>query len=64
VWRSKLQEYPGVELPSDFPSRAELMAAGYTTVDDVDGATPLELRLYARLSTTSANAVIAAAAAL
>ena len=61
VWRSKLLEYPGTDLPSSFPYRAALVAAGYTTVEDVDGATPLELALYARLSTNAANTVIWAA---
>ncbi len=61
VWRAKLLEYPGTELPSTFPSRTALIAAGYTTIEDVDGATPLELALYARLPTTAANAVILAA---
>lgn len=64
VWRSKLLGYPGTALPSGFPSRAALVAAGYTTIEDVDGATQLELQLHVRLSSTAANAVIAAVAAL
>lgn len=64
VWRAKLQEYSGSPLPGTFPSRAALIAAGYTTVEDVDGATPLELQLFARLPTKAARRVIAAAAAL
>jgi hypothetical protein len=63
VWISKLHEYPGAPLPLCFPSRAALLKAGYSTIDDVDGATPLELQMYARLSTKAAQAAIVAAAA-
>lgn len=63
VWLSKLRQYPGTLLPPGFPSRAQLLSAGYTAVEEVDGATPLELAQFARLSASAAGAAIAAAAA-
>ena len=64
VWRGKQEGEPGDELPSDFPARDELAAAGYTTGADLDGADADELIDYARLTNRQAAAVIAAAAAL
>lgn len=64
MWQSKQEGVPAQALPSGFPSRAALLAAGYSTVDDVDGASCAELRQYARISNTAAQAVIAAVAAL
>ncbi len=64
MWISKQEGVAAPALPSDFPSRAELVVAGYSTIDDVDGATAAELRQFARLSTSAAGAVLAAIAAL
>ena len=44
VWRAKQEAEPGVVLPSTFPHRARLIAAGYGTVEDIDGADVAELQ--------------------
>jgi hypothetical protein len=64
AWAAKQAATPGTGLPADFPARAALVAAGYTTREDVDGAEVRELRRFAKLSTAEAEAVIAAVAAL
>lgn len=64
VWHGKQDAEPGANLPANFPSKDELATAGYTTVEDVDGADCAELEDYASLSTTQANTVLAALAAL
>lgn len=64
VWRAKQEAEPGTALPSGFPHKAALEAAGYTTVQDIDGADQDELRKYVSLRPYEADAVIAAAAAL
>lgn len=64
VWHAKQVAEPGTDLPADFPAKLELEAAGYTTVEDVDGADVEELEDYAALSSANANAVLAAIAAL
>jgi hypothetical protein len=61
VFRTKQEAIAWPDLPSDFPSRSQLMAAGYTTVRDLDGADVCELQgwpLY--LSTAAARRVLAA----
>lgn len=61
VFRAKQEAIAWPDLPSDFPSRSQLMAAGYTTVRDLDGADDRELQgwpLY--LSTAAARRVLAA----
>lgn len=64
MWLSKQTGLAGTDLPTDFPSRSEVVAAGYLAVEDIDGASVVELRREARLSTIAANAVLAAIAAL
>ncbi len=64
VWQSKQEAAGGTALPDDFPFRAELATAGYTTADDVDGATTDELLEFAGLDARAAAAVIAAVAAV
>ena len=64
IWRAKQQGEPAVALPSDFPSRAALAAAHYTTVEDLTGAGTDELVKEARITTKQAESVIAALAAL
>lgn len=64
LYRYKQEQQVSPELPADFPLRAELVAARYSTTADVDGADVAELRLRAGLTTSQAEAVIAAAAAL
>lgn len=64
VWRSKQLAEPGTALPADFPSRAALVAKGYSTAHDIDGADADELRVNVGLLAEQAAAVIAAAARL
>lgn len=63
VWQAKQEAEPGTELAADFPSAAALEAAGYTTVEDLDGADVAELR-RAGLTRRQAETVIAAVAPL
>lgn len=63
VWKGKQEDEPGTALASDFPSRAALVAAGYTALEDLDGATTKELKRFVRLSTQEAETVLAATAA-
>lgn len=44
VWKSKQEEMPGTALGADFPSRSRLVALGYSTTEDLDGADACELR--------------------
>lgn len=64
VWLALQNEQSGTALPDDFPYRAELAEAGYSTVQDLDGASPDELSEFANLFSTAAKAVLAALAAL
>lgn len=64
AWQSKQQGEPGSALPTGFPSKSELEAVGYATVEDVDGADCCELQNNAHLSSSQANAALAAIAAL
>lgn len=64
MWRSKQEGTSATALPSDAPSRAALVAAGYGAVEDIGDATSEELSLRASLSTREAAAVIAYIAAL
>lgn len=43
VWRAKQETLAWPDLPAGFPARAALVAAGYTTVRDLDGAAADEL---------------------
>jgi hypothetical protein len=43
VWHGKQIAEPGTDLPSDFPYRAELIAAWYLTYEDLTGADAVEL---------------------
>jgi hypothetical protein len=64
VWRSKQEAQPGTALPTTFPFRSQLVAVGYTTAEDLDGATVDELVTYVSLPSRDAAAVVAAAANL
>ncbi len=64
VWRAKQEAEPGTPLPADFPHKSSLEAAGYSTLEDIDGADQAELRKHVSLRPYEADAVIAAAAAL
>lgn len=59
VWQAKQEAEPGTALAPTFPALDELEAAGYTTVEDLTGATEDEL-LRAGLSLTNARAALAA----
>lgn len=43
VFRHKQESTPGVLLPLTFPFLSRLQAAGYTTIEDLHGASRLEL---------------------
>lgn len=64
VWQGKQEAEAGVALPADFPHRAQLVAIGYTTDADLDGADAAELVDHVGLSRREAEAVIAAFEAL
>jgi hypothetical protein len=59
VWRAKQAEVAGTPLPSAVPHQTELATAGYTAVEDLDGADIDEL-VAAGLSYRQATAVLAA----
>lgn len=59
AWRSFQEALYWPDLPADFPGRATLVAAGYTTVRDLDGATEDEL-VDVGLSRSDAALVLAA----
>lgn len=59
AWRSKQEAIAWPDLPAGFPSRATLIAAGYTTVRDLDGADADELATLG-LNSAAARAVLAA----
>lgn len=59
VWRAKQAEIAGTSLAADFPARAKLVAAGYSTVEDLRGATADELRKRASLSRREAAVALA-----
>ena len=63
VFRAKQEAEAATALPVDFPSRAALVAAGYTTVEDIHGADLQELQC-ADLTTKQAETVLTAIAAI
>ena len=64
VWISKQEAQSGTALPSDFPFRSQLVEAGYSTSEDLEGASADELFEFAELMAPEAAIVTAAAAAL
>lgn len=58
MWMATQAQTAGTPLPSTVPHQALLATAGYTTVEDLDGADADEL-VAAGLSYRQANAVIA-----
>ena len=58
-WQAKHLAVSGTSLPVDFPGLATLATAGYTTVEDVNGADLDELKV-AGLDHTTANDALAA----
>ena len=63
TWKHKQLAEPGDVLPPSFPWLSTLSAAGYTTVQDLDGATHRELRRIG-LNRRDADEILAALAAL
>ncbi len=57
--RGRQQETAGTALVTSWPSYAQLIAAGYTTREDLDGADSRELITLARLNRAQAEAAIA-----
>jgi hypothetical protein len=64
VYRQKQEAQPGTALPAGFPFFASLTAAGYTTQEDLVGATRDELSRYVGISSRDADAVLTAFADL
>jgi hypothetical protein len=64
VWQGKQEAEPGTALLASFPSYTALVAAGYTTKEDLEGADVIELYNYVGLSQRDAEAVLAAFAKL
>lgn len=58
AWKFRQEQLAWPDLPVDFPGRAALVPAGYTTVRDLDGATADEL-VDVGLSRADAAAVLA-----
>jgi len=63
VWQEKQEREPGQPLPGSFPSLTKLAAAGYTTIEDLDGADEIELRRVG-FTRSEASAVLSALAKL
>lgn len=59
AWQAKQEAQPGTPLTDDFPGRVALAAAGYTTTEDLTGASIDEL-LRGGVSLSDAAAAIAA----
>jgi len=64
TWRAKQAEVAGTPLPATFPLRTQLVAVGYSTAHDLDGATTDELVDTVGLTDSQAQAVVNAAALL
>jgi hypothetical protein len=61
MWRGSQEAETGTALSLTFPARTLLVAAGYTAIEDLDGATADELQRNAGLTASEAEAAIAAA---
>lgn len=59
AWRALQEAEPGTSLSGSFPARSKLVAAGYSTVEDIDGADVSELQA-AGLTRAEATAALAA----
>lgn len=64
AWIAKQAAHVGSALPAGFPHLAALNSAGYSTTEDLNGATPDELVEFVNLSYRDAAAVLNAVAAL
>lgn len=63
IWQGKQDEQTGTPLPSDFVLRARLVEAGYSMIEDLDGADESELSAV-DFSSREARAVLTAWEAL
>lgn len=63
VWHGKQLAEPGTALPASFPFIAELEAAGYVAVEDLDGADACEVESIG-LTAPETDLVMAALAEL
>lgn len=63
TWRAKQEAEPGTALPSTFVLRDRLVAAGYSTKEDLNGADVEELRL-AGFTSRESQAILDAVAQL
>jgi hypothetical protein len=59
AWDAKRRLLPGTTLPTTFPARSLLIAAGYLVLEEVEGADSTEL-IAAGLTSSQAAAVLAA----
>jgi hypothetical protein len=59
AWQGKQEAEPGVPLAADFPYRSRLVAVGYSTTEDVSGASTEELQ-QSGFTPREAAAVLAA----
>lgn len=64
VWRGKQEAQPGTPLATTFPFYTRLIAVGYTTKEDLDGATANELMSTVGLNQRDTDIVLAAFAKL
>ena len=59
VWDTKRRLIAGTSIPTGFPARAQLLAAGYLVTEELDGSDTTELTT-AGLTSQQAAAVLAA----
>lgn len=64
AWAAKLEANPGTPLAEDFPGRQKLAEAGYTALEDLDGATADELAAVKGLGASVVGQVLEAVATL
>lgn len=64
VWQGKQEAAPGDSLPTDFPLLSYLIAAGYSTTQDLDGADADELADAGGFTARESQAIFAALAPL
>lgn len=60
TWLSKQAAIAGTALADDFPTKSQLEAAHYSTVEDIDGADEDELVIRVGITRAQAAAAIAA----
>ncbi|MFO7179572.1 MAG: hypothetical protein DIU78_012820 [Pseudomonadota bacterium] len=63
IWHYHQDQQPHTDLPEGFPAKAKLEAAGYTALEDLEGASVGELEDWACLTQREAESALAAYAA-